>query len=116
MKLQLIWKIINSSGEDITMSINITWLGHSAFKLEAEGHEILFDPFLTGNPLAAAKPEDLNPEIIFLSHAHGDHLGDTVEIAKRTNALVVSNAEICDWLEKQGVERTHGMNSGGGYD
>ena len=50
------------------MSVTITWLGHSAFKLEAEGHEILLDPFLTGNPLAATKPEDLKPEIIFLSH------------------------------------------------
>ncbi len=68
------------------MSIKITWLGHSAFKLEADGHTILIDPFLTGNPLAAAKPEELDTEIIFLSHAHGDHLGDTVDIAKRTGA------------------------------
>ncbi len=98
------------------MSITITWLGHSAFKLEAEGHTILLDPFLTGNPLAAAKPEDLNPEIIFLSHAHGDHLGDTVTIAKRTGALVVSNFEICNWLNAQGVSNTHAQNSGGSYD
>jgi len=98
------------------MSIKITWLGHSAFKLEADGHTILLDPFLTGNPLAAAKPEDLNPEIIFLSHAHGDHLGDTVDIAKRTGALVVSNFEICNWLNVQGVENTHAQNSGGSHD
>ncbi len=97
------------------MSITITWLGHSAFKLEAEGHTVLLDPFLTGNPLAAAKPEDLNADIIFLSHAHGDHLGDTVDIAKRTGALVVSNAEICGWMNKQGIQNTHAMNSGGGY-
>lgn len=96
------------------MSINITWLGHSAFKLEADGHTILIDPFLTGNPLAAAKPEELNPEIIFLSHAHGDHLGDTVEIAKRTGALVVTNFEVGEWLKKQGVENVHGQNPGGG--
>jgi L-ascorbate metabolism protein UlaG (beta-lactamase superfamily) len=98
------------------MSIKITWLGHSAFKLESDGHTILLDPFLTGNPLAAARPEELNPEIIFLSHAHGDHLGDTVDIAKRSGALVVSNAEICNWLAAQGVEKTHGMNTGGGYN
>ncbi len=96
------------------MSINITWLGHSAFKLEADGHTILIDPFLTGNPLAAAKPEELNPEIIFLSHAHGDHLGDTVDIAKRTGALVVTNFEVGEWLKKQGVENVHGQNPGGG--
>lgn len=98
------------------MSVKITWLGHSAFMLEADGHTVLIDPFLTGNPLAAAKPEDMNPEIIFLSHAHGDHLGDTVDIAKRTGALVVSNFEICNWLEAHGVERTHGMNPGGGHN
>ncbi len=97
------------------MTIKITWLGHSAFKLEADGHTILIDPFLTGNPLAAAKPQDLNPEIIFLSHAHGDHLGDTVDIAKRTGALVVSNAEISYWMTAQGVEKVHGQNPGGGY-
>lgn len=96
------------------MSIKITWLGHSAFKLEADGHTYLIDPFLTGNPLAAAKPEELNPEIIFLSHAHGDHLGDTVDIAKRTGALVVTNFEVAEWLKKQGVENVHGQNPGGG--
>ncbi len=96
------------------MSIKITWLGHSAFTLEADGHTYVIDPFLTDNPLAAAKPEDLNPEIIFLSHAHGDHLGDTVDIAKRTGALVVTNFEVAEWLKKQGVENVHGQNPGGG--
>lgn len=96
------------------MSINITWLGHSAFKLEADGHTILIDPFLTNNPLATAKPDELNPEIIFLSHAHGDHLGDTVRIAKRTGALVVTNFEIAEWLKTQGIQNVHGQNPGGG--
>jgi L-ascorbate metabolism protein UlaG (beta-lactamase superfamily) len=98
------------------MSIKITWLGHSAFALDLEGHPVLIDPFLTGNPLAAADPNDLVAEIIFLSHAHGDHVGDTVAIAKRTGALVVANFEICNWLNAHGVANTHAGNPGGGWN
>jgi L-ascorbate metabolism protein UlaG (beta-lactamase superfamily) len=58
----------------------------------------------------------LNPEMIFLSHAHGDHLGDTVSIAKRTGATVVANFEISQWMERQGIENAHGQNPGGGFD
>jgi len=98
------------------MSIQFTWLGHSAFALDIDGHPVLIDPFLTNNPLAAADPNDLAAEIIFLSHAHGDHLGDTVDIALRTGAKVVANNEIAIWLHGQGVENAHGQNPGGGYD
>jgi L-ascorbate metabolism protein UlaG (beta-lactamase superfamily) len=97
------------------MAIRITWLGHSAFALDVDGHPVLLDPFLTGNPLGAADPNRLAAELIFLSHAHGDHLGDTVPIAKRTGAKVVSNFEICNWLGAQGVSNTHAQNSGGGW-
>lgn len=97
------------------MGISFRWLGHSAFAMEIDGHKVVFDPFLTGNPLAAATPEEIEAEIIFLTHAHGDHLGDTVAIAKRTGALVVSNAEIAGWMGKQGV-KAHGQNTGGSYD
>ncbi|MBL8161997.1 MAG: metal-dependent hydrolase [Anaerolineae bacterium] len=98
------------------MSMKITWLGHSAFALNVNGHPILIDPFLTGNPLAAAEPDSLDAEIIFLSHAHGDHLGDTVSIAKRTGAKVVSNWEIYTWMQEQGIENVHPQNTGGGWD
>ncbi len=98
------------------MTIKFTWLGHSAFAMDINGHPILIDPFLTGNPLGAAAPEDVNAEFIFLSHGHGDHLGDTVIIAKRTGATVVSNPEIGEWLSKQGVPNVHHQNTGGGYD
>lgn len=97
------------------MSIKVTWLGHSAFSLEIDGHKILFDPFLTDNPLGAAKAEDLEADLILLSHAHGDHLGDTVSIAKRTGATVISNAEIAGWLSNQGV-KAHGQNTGGSHN
>lgn len=98
------------------MSISFTWLGHSAFALDIGGHPILLDPFLTNNPLAAASANDVSAEIIFLSHAHGDHVGDTVAIAKRTGARVVANFEIASWLSKHGVADTHGQNPGGSFD
>lgn len=98
------------------MSIQITWLGHSAFALDLDGHPVLFDPFLTGNPLGAASADEVAAEMIFLSHGHGDHLGDTIAIAQRTGAKVVANFEICNWLNAQGVENTHAQNPGGGYN
>jgi L-ascorbate metabolism protein UlaG (beta-lactamase superfamily) len=101
--------------EKETMGIEFTWLGHSAFAFRIDDHPILLDPFLTGNPLGAATPDAVEAEIIFLTHAHGDHVGDTIAIAKRTGAKVVSNAEIAGWAGKQGVE-SHPMNTGGGYD
>ncbi|NDJ62491.1 MAG: metal-dependent hydrolase [Chloroflexi bacterium] len=98
------------------MSIHFTWLGHSAFSLDIDGHAVLIDPFLTGNPLAAAQPEALNAEMILLSHAHGDHVGDTVAIAQRTGAGIVCNAEMSYWFQKQGLQNVHGQNTGGSAD
>jgi L-ascorbate metabolism protein UlaG (beta-lactamase superfamily) len=97
------------------MSVSLTWLGHSAFYLDIDGHPLLFDPFLTDNPLAAASADEVNAELILLSHAHGDHLGDTVDIARRTGAKVVSNAEIAKWMTRHGVN-AHGQNTGGSYN
>lgn len=98
------------------MSVTFTWLGHSAFLFEVDGHKMLLDPSLTGNPLAARAPDEIACEIIFLTHAHSDHVGDTVAIARRNDAKVVSNVEITTWADKQGVSRTHGQNTGGGFD
>lgn len=95
------------------MSITIQWLGHSAFALNIEGHSVLLDPFLSGNPLATVNPSDLSPEVILLTHAHGDHLGDTVEIAQQSGATIVTNNEIGDYLSEQGLSAVHPMNPGG---
>ncbi|MBC8098069.1 MAG: metal-dependent hydrolase [Armatimonadetes bacterium] len=98
------------------MGLAFKWLGHSAFLFDIDGHQVLIDPFLTGNPLAAADPEMVTPEIILLSHAHGDHLGDTLDIALRTGATVISNWEISDWLLNKGVRDAIQMNTGGSFD
>lgn len=96
------------------MAIQVTWLGHSAFTLAIGDHTIVIDPFLSGNPLAAADPDSIDADFILLSHAHGDHVGDTVDIARRTGAMVVANFEIGGWLSKQGFENLHTLNPGGG--
>ena len=95
------------------MSTKVTWLGHAALSLETEGFNLLVDPFLSGNPAASIAPEKVNADYILLSHGHGDHLGDTVPIAQRTGAVVITNAELSGWLDKQGV-RSHGQHLGGG--
>jgi L-ascorbate metabolism protein UlaG (beta-lactamase superfamily) len=98
------------------MPIKLQWLGHSAFLLDLSGHSVLIDPFLTGNPLASIEPGDVSPEVILLSHAHGDHLGDTVDIAKANNAPVITNFEISNYMTAQGVENVAGLNPGGTGD
>lgn len=98
------------------MAVSFTWLGHSAFSFNMNGKQILCDPFLTGNPLAAADASTIPADIIVVSHGHGDHLGDTVEIAQRTGASVVCTPEIGGWLYKQGLSQTVQINTGGTYD
>jgi L-ascorbate metabolism protein UlaG (beta-lactamase superfamily) len=97
------------------MAITFTWLGHSAFQIDIDGHKVLVDPFLTGNPLAARKADEVEAEIILLSHAHGDHLGDTVAVAQRTGASVICNAEMSYWIQAKNA-KVHGQNTGGRAD
>jgi L-ascorbate metabolism protein UlaG (beta-lactamase superfamily) len=98
------------------MSFKFTWLGHSSFLFDIDGHPVLVDPFLTDNPLAAAKPESLDAEMILLSHAHGDHTGDALNIGKRTGAKIISNFEIGNWFYAQGLDNIHQQNPGGGFN
>ncbi len=95
------------------MAVDVRWLGHSAFHLSGGGADVLVDPFLTGNPLAAATADEVQPDVIALTHGHADHLGDTVAIAKRTGATVVALTEIAGEIEGQGVENVHNPNFGG---
>jgi len=93
--------------------MKIRFLGHSAVYMEDTGFKALIDPFLTGNSAAAAKPADFSDiNYIFVTHGHGDHLGDTIEIAKKCGALVFCNFEISSYLAKNGVN-VHAMHIGG---
>ena len=94
--------------------IDIHYFGHAAFLLDLDGVKVLVDPYLKGNPSASVKPEAVEADFILITHGHGDHIGDTVEIARRTGATVVANAEICRWLEAKGV-KTHAQHLGGGH-
>lgn len=94
-----------------------TYYGQSTFMLEAGGKKLLFDPFISPNP--AAKNIDihsLKPDYILVSHGHGDHVADLLDIQKSSGAKVICIAEIAGWLGKHGVDDAHGMNIGGGYN
>ncbi|HEV3166056.1 MAG TPA: metal-dependent hydrolase [Isosphaeraceae bacterium] len=97
------------------MSTRVQWLGHACLLIESDGKRILIDPFLTDNPAAAIKADEVQANVILVSHGHGDHLGDTVAIAKRTGATVVANYEISNWLQGQGLKNVHGQQHGGGH-
>ena len=92
----------------------ITYYGHSCFSVEVGDKILLFDPYITGNPLAKnVRLGSINADYIFISHGHGDHMDDAIEIAKRTKATVISVYEICEWLKKKGIDNVHSMNVGG---
>lgn len=97
------------------MALSFTWLGHSGFLFNIDGHTALIDPFLTGNPLAPASADEIPADLILITHAHGDHVGDTATIARRTNALVVTTPEIGRWLRREGVTNLWEGNIGGTY-
>ncbi len=98
----------------------LTWLGHSAFRLDtAGGKRIYVDPFLNGNPKCPENErEPERADIVAVTHGHGDHVGDTVDIAKKHGATVVAIVELSGWLGKQGVDgdKLPGPNKGGTVD
>jgi len=98
--------------------MKLTWFGHSAYRIDIPGASILIDPFLTGNPVftgeAAAVTEGVSH--ILITHGHADHVGDTLEIAARTGATVVTNFELCMYLASQGLKTFQPMNAGGTVD
>ncbi len=95
--------------------MKLTFLGHSAWLIEGS-KKVVIDPFITGNPQASVKVEDLyDVDYIVVTHGHGDHLGDTYEIARRSGATVVTNYEISLYLASKGIEKVHSMHIGGRY-
>ncbi|MTH97694.1 metal-dependent hydrolase [Roseibium sp. RKSG952] len=100
--------------------MKLTWYGHSAFKVEIKDASILIDPFLTGNP---SFPSDLTVDQVadgvthlLLTHGHDDHLGDSVDILKKTGAQLTANFEICMWAGGKGIENINPMATGGTVD
>jgi L-ascorbate metabolism protein UlaG (beta-lactamase superfamily) len=92
----------------------ITYFGHSCFLVELCGKKILFDPFITGNPLATSvSVSSLSADYILVSHGHQDHTGDLIQLANQTGATVIASYEITSWCRRHGVKNIHPMNIGG---
>src|SRR4051812_42102592 len=99
--------------------MELTWLGHSAFRLDAGGKRIYVDPFLNGNPTCPdAERDPERVDVIALTHGHGDHVGDTVALAQKHGAKVVAIVELAGWLGNNGVDedKVTGLNKGGTVD
>lgn len=95
--------------------VKLRYIGHSAFYIEGKGIKALVDPFLTGNPLACCGPDEFSElDYIFVTHGHGDHIGDTPAIAQNTGATIVANFELCNFFQKQGLQ-CHPMHLGGTF-
>lgn len=95
--------------------MKITFYGHASLGIEVGGKNILVDPYISANPKAAhIDIEQLQADYILITHAHGDHVLDVEAIAKRTDAVIVSNAEIADYYAAKGF-KSHGMNHGGSW-
>ncbi len=93
----------------------LTYFSHAAWKIDTNGNSILIDPFLDDNPTSPVKAAEVKADFIIITHAHGDHIGDSIPIAKRNNSTIISNFEIANWCGEQGVT-AHPMHIGGARD
>src|SRR5215831_18893302 len=101
--------------KDTGMKVN--YYGHSCFSVLAGRHTLLFDPFITPNELAkAVDVKKVAANFILISHGHDDHMIDAADIARRTGATLISNFEIVEWFAKQGIQKAHALNHGGGFN
>jgi len=98
------------------MSIEVIWHGHSVVEVVSPMVRLVIDPYFTGNAATSRKAEEVEADVLVVTHGHGDHVGDTMEIARRTGALVISNFEIVTWLRQQGLENLHPLQIGGGHN
>jgi L-ascorbate metabolism protein UlaG (beta-lactamase superfamily) len=92
-----------------------TFLGHACVTLAHDNHRLIIDPFLSGNPLAAADPGEIDVQHILVSHGHGDHIGDAIAIAKRTGATIIASYELATLCAGEGAQ-THPMHIGGAHE
>ncbi|NDJ52290.1 MAG: MBL fold metallo-hydrolase, partial [Chloroflexi bacterium] len=98
------------------MSFEVQFVGHGTFLLKIDEYSVLLDPWISGNPATDLTNDDVNPDFILVTHGHGDHIGDCVEIAKRTGAPVVAPNGVGIWLSQQGLEKVHNQHIGGGFN
>lgn len=94
--------------------MKIHFLGHAAFLFQDGEHSIIIDPFLTGNPLASAKPADIKVSHVLVTHAHPDHVGDSLEIARANKATIISTFEVATHFQSLGLD-AHPMHIGGSH-
>jgi len=90
----------------------VQYLGHAGFLVSSDDHSVLIDPFLTGNPVAPRSPDEIDPSGIVVTHGHADHLGDAIDISKRTGAVIVAVFELAVYCQEQGAN-VHPMAIGG---
>ena len=98
------------------MAVTLKYHGHACFSMAAEGHRIIMDPFITGNPQAVEELCDIDVDVVLVSHAHSDHLGDGIEMAKQCNALLIATYEVALYAGRHGVEDVRPMHIGGRAD
>lgn len=97
--------------------MRLTYYGHACFHVHCSGHDLLFDPFITPNPLAASVDVAAIPaDYVLLSHGHEDHVADAEAILHRTGGTLVAAYEVVQWFAAKGLDKGHGMNLGGGFD
>ena len=94
------------------MTVKLTWYGHATWGLEAEGKQVIIDPFFTGNPACKTEASEVNPSTILITHAHNDHVGDAVDIAKRTGAKIITVNELANYLGAKDVDVAGGNHGG----
>jgi L-ascorbate metabolism protein UlaG (beta-lactamase superfamily) len=94
--------------------LQLTYLSHSSFILDSGSHRLIIDPFITGNPTCPITPEQVKPDFIVLTHAHGDHLGDALTLAKKHDAVIIAVNELANYVSSKGAQ-AHNMHIGGAH-
>lgn len=95
--------------------LKLTYLSHSCFILDDGTHQLIIDPFITGNPTLPKLNFDINAKFIVLTHGHGDHVGDSLSLAKKNDALIIAVNELANYVQEQGA-KGHNMHIGGGFN